>query len=453
MRLLTTKAIRAGIVSAFFAVVPFSQAFAFDMDDMVNEYTASSVAPNSNLSLDGRRGFMTGGSLRVRFQNKENPELYNVTLPSFKADCNGMDMNLGSLSWISADEFVDAARQMASPQVLIYALQLALNQMCGPCAQMMSDLQEKLNEYSGLLKQSCEKLGTALYEKADKKFKIAEKSAEFWDEAQDETGDDAAATEGSTVQTMLDAGRHDEINENIIWDHMVDVTVGGWLAEVAGEEVAKQMIMSMSGTTVVDATGASSESEINYNKVAPVEISLTDVVNGGEIDGLICMDNANDCLQPAPGVIIEQDPLAEQFYEMLDPHNDQSIPNKFAVHEDGISFDDDELAFMRAAQRHFDLQKFMHSLAMKGNKLPARTAEVIAETMAIEIALEFMLDYLDQATTIVGAVENQSEIQEINPFIMSAKFREEAATLREELSKKLEDDANLLSALVNASEM
>src|SRR5690554_4401013 len=150
------------------------QATAISMDDMVNEYTSSVVGPNANLSADGRRGYISGGSLRVRFQNKEAPELYRITLPSFKADCNGMDMNLGSLSWISASEFMDAARAMASPQVLIYALSLALNQMCGPCAQKMEDLQDKLNQYNDRLKMSCEEIGTALYEKSGAKEKAQE---------------------------------------------------------------------------------------------------------------------------------------------------------------------------------------------------------------------------------------------------------------------------------------
>ena len=164
MKCLAIKQLLFSSFTALFLSVCAMPAHAFSMSEMVGEYTSSNVSANSRSSKNSRRGFASGGSVRIRFENKPFPELYNVTLPSFKADCNGLDMSMGSLSWISADEFMQAARALASPGVLIYALSLALNQMCTPCAQEMAKLQDMLNGFQNMLKLSCEEIGTALYE-------------------------------------------------------------------------------------------------------------------------------------------------------------------------------------------------------------------------------------------------------------------------------------------------
>ena len=450
MKRSTIKKVVSVAVTAMVLALPFNQASAFSMNDMIDDYTASTVTPNSRISMDGRRGFISGGSLRVRFANKPNPDLYNITLPSFKAGCNGMDMSLGSLSWISASEFMDAARAMASPSVLIYALSLALNQMCGPCAQKMSELQDQLNKYSNLLKSSCEELGTALYENSPMKEKAGQMHDYFWGDAQGHTNNDAAETQGNVVQDMLDAGENAKLSGNLVWNHMDGMQIRGWLATAAGENVAKEMIMSLSGTDITDATNAGTDdTQIKHDPRKAKPISLADIVKGGDIEGLKCNDYI-DCLDVQEDVLFNLPPMADTFFEFLDPNNPNSIVTKFAVHIPTETLTNDEVAFLMAAQRHADIQKFIHSLAMSGNSFPTRTAEMVAELMAIEIALTFMLEYVDTAVSVLAALDTKTQIEPMNQFELSLKYREEADSLRKELAEKLEADANLSTMLKNA---
>lgn len=444
-------------ITAVILNLPLNQAAAVSMDDMINEYTSSTVDPNSRASLDGRRGFISGGSLRVRFNNKANPDLYNITLPSFKAGCNGMDMNLGSLSWISADEFVDAARAMASPGVLVYALSLALNQMCGPCAQKMSELQDTLNKYSQKLKGSCEQIGTALYEFNDMDKKAAELQDWFWKDASDSTGNDAAETEGNVTQDMLDTGQHDKLSGNLVWKHMDGMTINGWLAHVMGENVAKELIMTLSGTDITDATSAGTdESKIDHDPKPPLPISLLDIIEGGEIEGLKCHDSPSPydkCLDVREGVLFDLDPMAKEFYKYLDQDDNLSIVNKYAIHRDSVKLEPEQTAFLMAAGRHVDIMKTLHALGMSNNAMPSRHAEILSELMAIEIALHFMLEYVDTAVKVLSALDGKAKLEPINPYSLKADYREQADSLRKKLSESIEADANLSTALKNALDL
>jgi len=440
-------------VTAIILALPFSQVSAFTMDEMVNDYTASTVTPNSRISLDGRRGFMSGGGLRVRFANKPIPSLYNITLPSFSAGCNGMDMNLGSLSWISADEFMDAARAMASPGVLVYALSLALNQMCGPCAQKMSELQAQLNKYSSMLKQSCESSGQWLYENSGAKQRVDNMERNLWEVAVAATGNDAAETKGNATQDVLDAGGQDIISGNVVWEHLDGMTIGGWLAATAGENVARELIMTLSGTDILDATGASNEDEIEPNPLLARPISLTDFIKGGEITGLKC-NNYTDCLDvEVDGVLFTLDPMVDTFMAFLDPDQPDSIVTKFAIHYDDIELTPPETAFLQAAQRHADVQKYIHSLAMTGNRMPRKTAEIISEMMAIDIALTFMIEYVQTAVIVLSNIDNKAAIAPMNQFTLTHMYREEAEMLRDDLIKRLETDANLSTTMKNAMDL
>lgn len=424
------------------------QVQAFSMSEMVGQYTSSTVSPNSRASKNSRRGFMSGGSARVRFENKEMPELYNVTMPSFSADCNGMDMNLGALSWISGDEFLEAARAMASPQVLIYALSLALNQMCGPCAQEMKNLQDELNKYQNMLKGSCEEIGTALYEKTPLKRGSAWVHDQFWADAQEDSGNDAAATQGNVAKDLIDSGSKEKMNGNSVWDHLAKMdTVGGYIEAEAGTEVAKQLIMSLSGTLVYNANNATNDSEIVRTPWKPAPPTLKSIVEGEEILGLRCMDA--DCLEIEHGAIDTLDPLADTFFKMLDPARGDSIPSKFAVHESSIVLTDTETAFLDAASKHVDIVPLIRKLALTGRTMQPKVATFISEWMAIEIGLAFMLDYIETGQAALGSLENRDEIPEVNIFELRENYRAEARTLRQELEGTLSAEADINSIIAS----
>lgn len=445
MKCLTIKQVAWSSITALLLSVSSMTAHAISMDDMVGGYTSTSVSANSRSSKNSRRGFANAGSMRVRFENKPFPDLYHVTLPSFKADCNGLDMNLGSLSWISADEFMDAARALASPGVAIYALSLALNQMCTPCAQEMAKLQDMLNKYQNMLKLSCEEVGTALYEHSGAAEGAQWMEKKLWGEAQDSSQNDDADTAGKVVDEILgDSTKKEMLNGNAVWNHLLKVnTIGGWLEDQLSEDIAREMIMSMSGTTVTDASAANYVEAIKHNTFPAMPPTLDSLVNGESIKGLTCGADVAECLNPKEGEITPFTPMSKTFFEYLDPTSANSITFKFAIHEDGLGLTDDQAAFLEAVSGHMDITGTIRKLGLNGRTLRMSVAEFLSQWIAIDLAETFMLDYVNTSVSVMGNIDDKSAAPEINVYEMRDMYRAEASAMRGKLVEKYEAEANI----------
>ena len=83
------------------------------------------TAPDAHLSA--RRGVIDGGSVVVR-NRIATPTIVSFNPPKFAAGCGGIDMFLGSFSFINADQFVNMLRAIAS-NAISYAFSLALKEM------------------------------------------------------------------------------------------------------------------------------------------------------------------------------------------------------------------------------------------------------------------------------------------------------------------------------------
>ncbi|MHB8742085.1 MAG: conjugal transfer protein TraH [Sulfuricaulis sp.] len=109
---------------------------------------------NPQISMDARRGVITGGSVSIRFP-VQNVPLYNVQLPRLDVGCGGIDAFMGSFTFISGDQLVAALRNIAQA-ALGYAFQLALTAMCPTCADIMSKMQAMMNEFNNGQLNSCQ---------------------------------------------------------------------------------------------------------------------------------------------------------------------------------------------------------------------------------------------------------------------------------------------------------
>jgi predicted lipid carrier protein YhbT len=90
---------------------------------------------------------------------------------------------------------------------------------------------------------------------------------------------------------------------------------------------------------------------------------------------------------------------------------------------------------------------------MTGNRMPRKTAEIISEMMAIDIALTFMIEYVQTAVIVLSNIDNKAAIAPMNQFTLTHMYREEAEMLRDDLIKRLETDANLSTTMKNAMDL
>lgn len=122
------------------------------MDQMFG--TMSNVtAPGA--SMGARRGVISGGSIYQRTPQM-NANLYNVSGPRLDiGPCGDIDMTAGSFSFISKDEFVQLARNIAA-NAKGYAFTLALASICPTCEDQVANLREALQKMNIAALDSCQ---------------------------------------------------------------------------------------------------------------------------------------------------------------------------------------------------------------------------------------------------------------------------------------------------------
>lgn len=217
-------------------------------DGMVNV-----TSPNSYKSQG--RGVMTGGSINMRFRTMSTPVI-GFTPPSLKGGCNGIDMFGGSLSFISMDQFVQLAKNIAQ-NAAGYAFGLAVEGLCPTCAQEMKNLQKIVQDLNGKIKSSCE-----YAKKIVNQSSLAEWNAERVKDGENTVASKGLATDWLSAQIQQISGSITDnmpasvakgLERNVVWTALQEANVASWFS-TGGDDDALRMLMSMTGTVVIRRT-------------------------------------------------------------------------------------------------------------------------------------------------------------------------------------------------------
>lgn len=100
-----------------------------------------------------RNGFFNGGGFVAKFK-RDTFSLMNVEPPHIKAGCNGIDIGLGGLSFISFDELKDKLKTIMQ-NAQGYAFKLAISTLCKECDAILSSLEQISNAINSLNFDSC----------------------------------------------------------------------------------------------------------------------------------------------------------------------------------------------------------------------------------------------------------------------------------------------------------
>jgi len=112
------------------------------------------------------RGVVAGPSMVVR-NSRVRTDLINFVPPSIDAGCGGIDMFLGSFSFINADQFINLMQAIAA-NAAGYAFKIALDTMCPTCGQVIGKLQDLMQKMNAMAGDSCQVAMTAVNFLADK---------------------------------------------------------------------------------------------------------------------------------------------------------------------------------------------------------------------------------------------------------------------------------------------
>lgn len=433
-----------------------SPAVALDstMQEMFDGMSTGTVDPNH--SLGQRRGHITGGAARVRFDTGYAPELYRVQLPEWSMGCGGIDLFGGALSWIGADALADTLRQMAGPQVVAYAVGLAVEAMCPTCAKHMAELQDKLNQFQNMMNMSCETAGAALYEHSGMQAgaERIHEMAKGWMPSAGSADDDAEARhnyssgDSPMTEAVSDGGEDDIFIGNVTWQAIKDSEASGWFAWFDDHEI-EMIMLSIIGTIIYSPpSDGSDQPEINV--ISGDHIHLADFVIGPEenpgggyyLGGLSCGGDFTDCMDPEPvSDLVEMDQtFAEMVHERIDPLDPGSIAAKFQVHQDGIALDADEEQFLADVDLPVAALFRQAAMGQSGLELYSRELSIV---IATQLAKGMLLEIVD---AIQVALDGQDEADRLRDRIpeIRRRFRDQADEIRQSRKDEMDTLSNLV---------
>jgi conjugative transfer pilus assembly protein TraH len=156
----TSKRIRvsAGVIAIWIAFLPIQANADWVQDFYSSAGAASNVTNPQAIATQGTIGY-SGGSVAWRVPNK-NLQPFQITLPSMKAGCGGIDLHMGGWSFVNKTQFVQALRNFGQASVG-YFFQLALKSISPEISAALDTIQYYANQINQFSMNSCAASQTA----------------------------------------------------------------------------------------------------------------------------------------------------------------------------------------------------------------------------------------------------------------------------------------------------
>ncbi|MDR0665574.1 MAG: conjugal transfer protein TraH [Helicobacteraceae bacterium] len=100
------------------------------------------------------RGYYTFGHTRIRFEPPSVIRPFSAQAPSYNVGCNGIDIGLGGISYINADELVNKLKGMSGAASAFF-FEAALSTLCKDCLTILNKLEDFANAINALNFDSC----------------------------------------------------------------------------------------------------------------------------------------------------------------------------------------------------------------------------------------------------------------------------------------------------------
>lgn len=125
--------------------------FAIDLADAFHVLTSSTRQGVYHAQV---RGYMTAGGYNVHFP-ASSVQLITMSPPTYSGGCDGIDLFLGGMSYISGEQFVNLLKGIAA-NTMGYSFSLALRTLCPVCSTVVSDLQRAAQAANKLAIDQCQ---------------------------------------------------------------------------------------------------------------------------------------------------------------------------------------------------------------------------------------------------------------------------------------------------------
>ncbi|GAB6908818.1 putative Pilus assembly protein [Desulfosarcina cetonica] len=195
------------LISIVFILTATGACFA---DDWIDNWIQQATANGPNMFESQKRGYASAGSLSLRFKN-EKDYLVSFAPPRFRAGCGGIDMFLGSFSYLDAEYLMEKLERIAEGGVATFVYDIAMSVLSEPIQKSMKSLEALVDRLNQLQIDDCQAAkGVSAYLKSTssgedqsealQKFLIESGINDFYQGAQDDYNS------SNTEQVMQDAG-------------------------------------------------------------------------------------------------------------------------------------------------------------------------------------------------------------------------------------------------------
>lgn len=293
-------------------------------DQMDTAFNAMVNVTDAGAYNTARRGVLSGGQIFIKMPTKR-VNLLSATAPRITAGCGGINLYGGSFSFINADQFLENFQAIGA-NALGYGVKLALSSACPTCEQVMTSLEKTAQAINKMNMDSCQAaqglvdagVEYAQTQSADAKSKlrgieggIMDDVATAWSWGNTET------TSATNADKNADAaGYAAEITGNIAWRSF---KASGVSSVFGGDDSFLEMLMTMTGTVIVDNPSTDADSDPKLMALGGHNIKLLDLISGGTIKTYSCNGSvSNDgCLSVNSSMTgtVTDEGLRQRIYE------------------------------------------------------------------------------------------------------------------------------------------
>lgn len=230
-----------------------------DLDGFFNNLGYSSNVTNAGVFNSQAAGSFDGGSIFARNQVREY-QFVQLDLPSYSAGCGGIDLHLGSLSFISKDKMIALGKSIMT-DASSFAFDLALSTSL-PEAKHVKDVLQQVEQFANNTNiNSCETAKgfvNSVWEKTQsgndtvcKEEGLLGKSGMFSDYSSARSGCSGSKHDEALEKASNNPSQASKLayNKNIVWDLLKSKSF------LASDNDMCELMMSVTGTLVFDKKG------------------------------------------------------------------------------------------------------------------------------------------------------------------------------------------------------
>jgi conjugative transfer pilus assembly protein TraH len=350
-----------------------------------------------------RRGVLSGGSVVARHRIVDVHPVAIVP-PSYEAGCGGIDLFGGSFSFINVEQYTNLLRSIAS-NAAGYAFQLALTTMAPSAAELIEQLQKKVQQLNALSANSCQLAQGLVNDAASaltgKRHGEASLMADLF-ELGDVFENRSTVTGKGPLETVYDqipAQAATQFEGNLVWKALTDHSVQTWYSH--GDKALLEALMSLTGSLIVGSADGGLQPSADGGKNLPTTyleatLSVSDLLHGSGDSDLTSVvlwrcASLTECRTPTQERVTLTGLIPRVRALLIGDATRTGLIEKFKRGVEALTAE--ELSFMEQAP--WGLGGAIRTLARQEPGLALAFAERAAPIIAVELVQGLVRDMLN----------------------------------------------------------